>query len=50
MRATGFIKIADFASFMRDLGEPIGWGSNYSEDGKREEFVKKLNLPIYNEF
>jgi hypothetical protein len=46
---TGFIKISQFADFMKDLGEPIGWSASL-DSSQREEFVKELNLPIYNEF
>lgn len=40
-QATGYIKIAEFESFMRDLGEPIGWGpSDATNSDEKLEFVQ----------
>ena len=48
--ASSYIKISDFPLYMKALGDPIGWGASFNADEKREEFVKELNLPIYNDF
>ena len=35
---------------MRDLGEPIGWGpSDATTSDEKEEFIRLLSLPIYND-
>ena len=40
-QATGYIKIAEFESFMRDLGEPIGWGpSDATNSDEKLEFIQ----------
>ena len=49
--AIGFIKIYNFADFLNDLGKPVAWSEEESNDVElRERFINELNLPIFNDF